>query len=268
LQETYKLNPEGGMLCRKVLNQLSGYIDEVLEANTAVQVFQHLEHCENCRKEFEGLSIVRQKLKSLPAVQTPEYLRNLIQIRLSAGRKEPISVRIRNLLERRWSIIRTTEGIWYWTRALGTVMTTVFFLLISSVVTPYYMNVEAHPMDWRPRSPDYRQQVLINVPKKLGMHPVQAPSGRSNPAINDLYFLKLEQSAPSSDDDDNLSVVTAVDTNGTGTIQGVIEYPRDKESLNRVNEMITTARFRPASKNGQAVSSQMVIMYTKISVSN
>jgi hypothetical protein len=256
------------MLCRKVLSQLSEYIDEVLDPNTAVQVFQHLDHCESCRKEFESLTMIQQKLRSLPAVQTPAYLRSLIQIRLSAGRKEPIRVRIRNVLERRWSIIRTTEGIWYWTRALGTVMATVFCLLISSVVTPYYMNVEAHPMDYMPRSPDYSQQVLINVPKKLGIPTLQAPRGRIDPAINDLYLLRLGLSAPPSGDDENLSVLTAVDSDGAGKISNVIEYPRDKESLTRVNEMITTARFRPASKNGRAVPSQMVIMYTKISVYN
>jgi hypothetical protein len=254
------------MLCRKVLNRLSEYIDDVLDPNTAVQVFQHLEHCESCRKEFESLSAIQQKLKSLPAVQTPECLRGLVQIRLSAGRKESISVSIRNVLERRWSIIRTTEGIWYWTRALGTIMTTIFFVLISSVVTPYYMIVDAHPMDCR--SIDYRQQVLKNVPKKLGMNTLQAPGSRIDPAINDLYWLELEQSAPRSGRDENLSILTSVDSIGTGKIQNVIEYPRDKEQLSRVKEMITNARFRPASKNGKAVSSQMLIMYNSISVSN
>jgi hypothetical protein len=252
------------MLCRKVLSQLSEYLDEFLDSNTAIRVSQHLDYCESCRKEFESLSMIQQRLRSLPAIQTPEYLRGLVQIRLSAGRKEPISIRIRNVLERRWSIIRTTEGIYYWTRALGTVMTAVFFLLISSVVNPYYMNVEARPIDWMPRSSDYSQQVLINAQKKLGMHPVQAPGGRVDPAINDLNFL----SVPPSSEDDNMAFVTAVDTDGAGKMENVIEYPKDKEQLSRVIEMITNARFRPGSKNGQAVPSKMLIIRNSISVYN
>lgn len=256
------------MLCRKVLSRLSEYIDEVLDPDTAVQVFQHLDHCENCRKEFDSLAMIQQKLRSLPAVQTPNYLRSLVQIRLSAGRKEPISARIRNVLERRWSIIRTTEGIWYWTRALGTVMTTIFFILIASVVTPYYMNVEAHPIDWKPRSIDYSQQVMKNVSKKLGINTPQAPPSRINPAINILCLLRLGQSVPPSDNDDNVSLLYAVDTDGAAKMQGVVEYPRNRELLSRVNEMITNSPFRPASKNGKAVPSQMLIMYNSISISN
>jgi hypothetical protein len=255
------------MLCRKVLSQLSGYLDEALDPDAAVRVFQHLERCESCREELEGLSTIRQKLRSLPAPQTPECLRSLIQIRLSAGRKEPLAARLRNVLERRWSIIRTTEGIWYWTRALGTVTSAFFFLMICSYVVPYYMVIERHPSEWMPRSHDYSQQVCLNAQKKLGMHPVQVPESRTDPALNDRYFLELGQDVASSGND-NLSVLAEVDTEGAGKIQKVIEYPRDKELLSRVNAMITTARYRPGSKKGQLVASQMVIMYTNISVSN
>jgi hypothetical protein len=252
------------MLCRKVLSLLSEYIDEVLDPDAAIQVFQHLDRCESCRKESESLSTIRQKLRSLPAVQAPQCLRGLIQIRLSVGRKESMIASIRNVLERRWSIIRTTEGIWYWTRALGTVTSAFFFLLICSVVTPYYLIMERPSAELMPRSTDYRNQVVVSTQKKFGMNPVRCPDSRTDPALNGLYFLELGQDV--SDNDDNLSVLVTVDPDGAGQIQNVIEYPKNKKLLSRVNAMITTARYRPGSKNGQAVSSKMVIMNTNISV--
>jgi len=256
------------MLCKKVLSQLSEYMDEVLVPDAAIRVYQHLNQCENCRKELETLSMIRQRLKSLSAVQSPQCLRGLIQIRLSARRKEPMIACLRNVLERRWSIIRTTEGIWYWTRALGTVTSAFFFLLVCSVVTPSYMIIEMHPSEWMPRSPVYSRQVVLDAQRKLGINPVRVRDARIEPALNDLYFLKLGQNSPGSGDDDNLSGLIEVDSNGAGKTRNMIEYPKDKELLSRFNEMITTARFRPGSRNGQVVPSRMLIMYTNISVSN
>jgi anti-sigma factor (TIGR02949 family) len=254
------------MLCSKVLKRLSEYLDEVLDNRTAVQLAQHLNQCESCRNEYERLSSLKRELKSLArTVQAPDYLRDLIQVRLAAGRQDPLHMRIRNVLERRWSIIRTTDGIWYLTRVLGTVMTSFLIFLISSAITP--LDVNAHSTNLEPFSPAYRQQVGINVLRRLGMQQFELQANRKA-AINNQYFLNFGQSVPPSTTKDfNLSVVTVVDRSGTAKVQDVIEYP-DREILSSFNEIIETARCRPASKNGLAVTSHMVLMFSKISVYN
>jgi hypothetical protein len=261
------------MLCRKVLKRLSEFIDEALDPNTTLQVSQHLNCCESCRKEYESLTAIQQKLRSISIKQPPKHLRNLIQIRLSV-RQEPWQVRLRNTLERRWSIIRTTEGIYYWSKALGTALTTVFFLLITIAGTPYYMDVNAK-LDENARnqklSPEYRQKLAINVLKKLSgdkQQPETQSPGRRNPAIHDQYLRNLGQSVSESGHDDTASVVAAVDPDGAAKTQDVLEYPSDRTLLSSLNEMIATARWRPASKNGQTVPSHMILMFSTISVHN
>jgi hypothetical protein len=250
------------MSCEKILQRLSEFFDGVLDYETSLKVSQHLVRCENCRKEFEEISDLHSRLESLPSIQAPAYLRNFIQLRL-AERQQPWISRVRGVLERYWSIIRTTEGMWYLTRALGTAMASIFFVLISSAVSPYYISVNS-PV----RISEYGQKVGINVLKNLGMLPPKSSeerSGRSKPAINPLYFVNFGQSV-SEGQDDTLSVVTFVDQSGSAKIQNVLEYPLDETLLSSFNEMITSARCRPASKDGQAVPSHMVLMFSKVSV--
>ena len=253
------------MLCETVLPLLSEFFDEVLDAEIAAQVSQHLSQCRHCRKEFDSYADLHNRLRSLNGVQAPEYLRRLVQRRIAG---KPWRERTRNELSRYWSIIRTTEGMWYATRALGTVMAAIFFLTISSAITPFYLhrNSPVNTTGWA----SLRSEVGVSVLNRFGM--TQLPlkmAGRSGPAaINDLYLLeygKKEGDSPVTKDD-SFSVVTVVDRSGSAKVQSVIERPSDKTLLNDFNEMISSARVRPASENGQAVPSRLVLTFSKIFV--
>jgi hypothetical protein len=251
------------MVCRIVSKQLSEYLDEALDADAVVRVSQHLNICENCRKEYESFVFIQQKLRSLPKVKAPAYLRSLLQHQLSK-KQESWLLQLRNFLERRWSLIRTTESIWYLSKALGVVMTSICILLISSSITPYYDMNAGNPTYL---SAAYRQQVGINVLIKLGLQSAP-PYEKSSAAINNLYFSNFGKSVSPSEKDVNLSVVAEIDSSGSAKIHDVLEYPQDSEVLSNFNQMIATARCRPASKNGQAVPSRMVIMFNQVSVYN
>jgi len=201
------------MVCGKVLKRLSEFIDEALDHDTALQVSQHLNSCQKCREEHESLLAIQRKLRSISVVQPPKHLRNLVQMRLSA-RSEPWKERLRNALERRWSIIRTTEGSYYWTKALGTALTTIFFLLLTISGTPYYLDLNAK-LDENAKkqillSPEYRQLLAINVLKNIGMEksqPEQPITGRRNPAIHPEYLHNFGKSVSESGRDETMSAV-------------------------------------------------------------
>ena len=213
------------MLCEKVLPLLSEFFDEVLDQDRAVQVSQHLGQCIRCRREFNSLSDLHTRLRSLSRVQVPEYLHSLVLHRLH---KEPLRARVRNELERYWSIIRTTEAMWYATRAMGTVIATFFFLLMPSAITPYISTAaqDTQRAANTPayyclgQQPEYRNNVSRSLTKKLGMASNQIPSqpGRSAPAaLNPLYLVEYGDSVFRTDaagKDDNLSVAATVDRSG------------------------------------------------------
>jgi len=254
------------MLCKKVLPLLSEYFDEVLDADTAVQVSQHLDQCVRCRKELAGLSDLHGKLRSLNRVQAPEYLRRLVQHRLTNIHRDTWRSRLRDELEFRWSRIRTTEGIWYVTRALGIVMASVYFFLTASTISPLYLDVNAPMTEWG--APTYSQKVGKNVLTKLGMIPPAQNPGtyKSDPAINNQSLSNFGQTISQAGDDYDFSVVTYVDPSGLAKIQSVLEYPNAESFLNNFNKVIASCRFAPARKNGEAVPSYMVLMFSKVSV--
>jgi hypothetical protein len=263
------------MACKKILPLLSGFHDEALDAETAVQVSQHLNQCVPCRTEYDKISIIKSKLQSLRGVQAPDFLHNLVQHRIAEMKHNSWRNTLRYELERRWSLIRTTERIWYITRALGTVMTAIIFILISSTaISPLCLEVDAKSEEREALTLAYGKKVSRNVLANLGMDSdrtqQQSPAlvSKNNPAINALYFVKFEENNSSAEDADTLTVVTMIDPSGEAKIQNVLEYPTDKNLLIKFNEMISSAKCRPASKNGKAVPSSVVMTYSTVSVSN
>ncbi len=257
------------MLCRKVLPLLSQFFDEVLDAETAGRIARHLSSCPECRKEYDSLAALHRKLRSMPRIPPPAYLRGLIGIRIADLARDEWRVRLREAMERAWSRIRTVESMWYVTKALGTVAASAFFFLITYTLTP--INVSANAPKGMPvsLSADYGQQVGMGVLEKLGLIPAQPQKGyarKRQPAINDLYFLNYGKSVPRAGQDDTFSVVTVVDPSGAATIQNVLEYPTDQDLLISFVDMISSARCRPASRNGEAVTSHLVLMFSKVSV--
>jgi hypothetical protein len=258
------------MSCEKVLPLLSEFLDEVLDADRAIQVQQHLGQCIRCRKELNSLSAMQKRMRSMPRLTAPEFLRRLVHRRLV---EEPWRVRTRNELERWWSIIRTTEAMWYTTRAVGTVIAAVFFLLVPTAITPY-LAVEAQDAQRASVSPAYyclgqqpayRHNVSRSLTKKLGIS--TALRSRNTPAaINDLYLLEYGYSNSLPGEDDSFSVVTTVDRSGAAKVERVLEHPSDMTLLTNFRWLVASAHFRPASENGRAVSSPLVFTFTKIFV--
>jgi hypothetical protein len=177
---------------------------------------------------------------------------------------------LREALEYRWSRIRTTEGIWYLTRLLGTAATFVLFLAITSAINPIYIEIPAKNVD-RGMPANARALLVQNVLKNLGLMPVEAqkrPISPIEPRINDLYLLNFGQNASRTVEDDSFSVAMVVDRSGAAKIQNVLEYPADSTLLSDFNDMISSARCRPAQQNGKAVESHLVLTFSKISVSD
>ena len=262
------------MLCKNVLPLLSEYFDEVLDSNTAVQVSQHLDQCLSCRKEYKSLSELHNTLRSLNRIHAPEYLKRLVQHRVSARQRDSWRSRLRNDLERRWSKIRTIDGTWYVTRVLGTAMACVLFLVIASSMAPF-LNVNAQaPERSRLVPTDYFSQVGLSVLSTFGLFPKQDIAGapeqmsKSDAAMSDEYLLDFGQRVSEEGDDDSFMVLADVDEKGAAKIRSVAEYPEDKSLLDSFHEMILAARCRPAVKNGQTVPSNLIFMFNKISVYN
>jgi hypothetical protein len=257
------------MRCVNVLKLLSPFLDEVLEEERVKRVSEHLEECSGCRQEYLRLTNLRRMLGSLGKVSAPDYLRHLVGLRIASVEKRGWRTSLHVELEYRWSRIRTTGGLWYLTHLLGTVATCVLFIAITAAIRPIYFDLSSQVPDRTWMSPSLAQQLKLGVLGKLGMTPLEAqkrPISPSEPQINDLYLLNFAQSASRSGRDDTLSIVASVDRRGSARIQGVIEHPADSALLSDLNSMIQSTRCRPASQNGKAIDSHLVLSFTKVTV--
>ncbi len=254
------------MTCRQVIRRLSPYLDDRLDGEQAVRLRQHLGSCPGCRREWELLLDLRRRLGGLGRMPAPRPLRYLLQMRMRAAQRPAWRQRVRDALDVRLSVLRTLGGTWYMTRAAGTALTLLFFLAVSAAMTPGYVSLRS---DGSGLTPGARYQLVISVLKNLGLTPVEAqrrPIGRQDPQIHDLYLLHFSQSASRTTADDSFSVVTVIDRSGSAKIENVLEYPADGSLLEDFNAMLATARLRPASQNGRAVDSHLVMNFSKISV--
>ncbi len=257
------------MACEKILKLLSPFLDEALAEGQVKAVAEHLEECSGCRKELERLTKLRRILGSMNTVKAPDYLHHLVKIRIASANELRWTTSLREELEYRWSRIRTADGLWYMTRLLGTVATCLLFIAITAAIRPLYFDLSGPDSDRSWMSPLMAQQLKLGVLGKLGMTPLEAqrrPISSSEPQISDLCLLNFAQSASRAGGDDSLSVFASVDRTGSAKIQGVLERPADSALLYHFNSMIQSARCRPASQNGKAVDSHLVLSFTQVTV--
>jgi hypothetical protein len=260
------------MRCEKVLGSLSLFLDGMLEEEPSACVAQHLRDCSECTREFARLRRLQDSLRKLQPVQTPAFLRDLVEIKIRAACQNSWRSVLRSAFEYRWSRIRTTEGMWYLTRLSGVMATAVLFIAICAAISPMNLGfVDEFSVRGAMPQTQRSQQVGIEVLRNLGITSIEAqkiPISPSDPKMNDLNMVNFGQSAPGTAQDDTVSVVATVDRRGAVKIQNILEYPADESLLSAFADMIMSANWRPASRNGRAVDSQLVLTFSRVYVSN
>jgi len=113
------------MRCHDICENLSAYIDGMLEQSDASLVEQHLESCPGCKSEYDDLLVTVELVRGLPEVKPPPGFRDELKERMITGGfiesvPKPVS---RRLFFRRWvgmvaaaAVIFITAGIaalWY-----------------------------------------------------------------------------------------------------------------------------------------------------------
>ena len=71
------------MDCQKIIKLLNPYVDQVLDAESAQQVEEHLESCPTCQDEFLRLKEMVVSLNSVSQVSAPQNLSQSIMTKIS-----------------------------------------------------------------------------------------------------------------------------------------------------------------------------------------
>ncbi len=79
------------MICKKVQNRLSAYLDGELDARTSSQIALHLQECPNCHLEFERLQKLNAFLEVEESLPADPYFLSRLRARLRyQDRKSPV----------------------------------------------------------------------------------------------------------------------------------------------------------------------------------
>jgi hypothetical protein len=253
------------MRCEQVRGNLSWFLDEMLEESLAGKIFQHLKECPGCNLEYARLRNLQNTLKNLDPMRAPDYLGDLVGMRINQTRRQSWRASLRSALEYRWSRIRTTEAMWYLTRLTGTVATVLFFMGISLAMNPLYLRLEIRNHvrgdETRPSQALARNlQSVFGSPLEAQKRPIRS----RDPRINDLFLVNFAQSVSRVPQNDTVSVFAVVDANGAARVRDVLQTPADNTMLSDFIEMINSAPWSPASRNGGAVDAPLVLTFSTV----
>jgi len=257
------------MKCSDAVNQLSLFVDEMLPSEKALEVSRHLAGCPRCRDRYAQLARIQEGLRSLERVSAPDYFGDLVRKRIAGAQETRWTASLRSDLGYYWSRIRTAEATWFWTRALGTVCAFSFFFFIYASMNQLHVQMQPGLSERGSISKSESFEVVRGVLRNLGITPTDVqkrPVSITDAKINDLYLLDFGENSLGAARDGTFSVVAMVDRMGAARIQNVLDYPADERLLTAFNDMLRTARCRPAQHNGQPVDSLLLMTFSKISV--
>jgi anti-sigma factor RsiW len=225
----------GEVSCEKIRAQFSSYLDGAVTGIAMRRIASHLNGCEECSADFDGLRSTQAMLASLGAVKAPADLALRLRVAISNERTRTP----RNLLPTlkvRWEntfaplLLQASAGL----------ASTV--LLVGSVALLIGMFARPEPLAAR------------DVP--LGM--------ASNPHF---LYSSVEPEAVPIGGRDNPVIVEAY-VNGVGKVYDyhIVSGPNDANTRSALENLLLFSVFEPATFFGQPVRGLAVLSFTGVSV--
>lgn len=214
------------MVCLQYQRKLSSYLDDGLPERQMRALREHLDFCEDCRKELERYRRLRQLLGRLEAVPVPQNVELAVRVRLSqeAQRNWWASLRVQfeNLL--RPLMLPAATGV----------VTAVFCFAVLLSHLP--VGMPSHIASDVPLN-------FVTPPRLLSVGPLQLDTG-----------------------DEPVVVETFVDASGRIVDYHILSGPRTPAVTRQLDQMLLFSQFYPATSFGTPVGGRVVLSFRRIEV--
>jgi len=266
------------MLCEEVKPLFSIYADDEVTQAVGVEIEEHLEHCPVCRSQVADLRLLRQSLRSLARPLVPADLADTITeaLAIEAGAR-----RIQPILS-----MRVRVGRWLEPKlmpyTIGSFASVILFIAMFAALRPHFVALhEAALQSTANRSMIYRvepRSVLdLNEPVRSEDYAAsRAPFAEQSPSLNPrgaLAALTQSYTRPAArtesydEDGDDMVVVADVFSNGSASLAGVVQAPRDRRMLAEFESALRQdAAFVPASFDRRPDTMRVVFSVQKVDV--
>lgn len=236
------------MTCEETQKSFSSYLDDALAAQARAATEAHLELCPFCRQRLAETRAVVRGLASLARPAAPAGLElaisDAILIERAARVQQPSVPAWLRIL--RWIEPRVMP---YTVGALTSVL--LFFMLINAL--------RPHMRLLRDLARAVQEPAEVSVP---------APYSSESPSLNpsgDLLRVMTDSSRDGGDDD--ITIVANVFSNGSASLEEVMQPPRNRHTLIEVEDALRrTPAFVPASLDRRPQTMRVVLSLSKVSV--
>lgn len=216
------------MACLGYQGKLSSYLDDVLPEHQMRAVREHLEFCQDCRKEFDRYRRLQQLLGRLEPVPVPEEAALALRIRLSQEAQRSwwasLGVKFDNLLKP--LMLPAATGI----------VTAVFCFAVLMSYLP--IGMPTHIASDVPLK-------FVTPPRLVNVSPLQ---------------LELETG------DETVVVESFVDASGRIVDYRILSGPHTHAVMRQLDRMLLFSQFYPATSFGTPIGGRVVLSFRRIEV--
>jgi anti-sigma factor RsiW len=259
------------MSCEETKSSLSLYLDDAVSLPARVAIDEHLNRCPVCRAELAQLRSVTRRLglltRPIPPPDLVASISDALAIEVAAKRQAPnpsFTYRLARFLEPR--LMPYT---------VGSFTSVILFALMFAGLRPHFVALREAAMqnnsvivlDTIDAGYDLRQPVTPEV-----FAASRAPYAEQSPSLNPggaLAELTRSYAHPhnSYESGDDMVVVADVFSNGSASLAGVVQAPRDKQMLDEFERALRKdAAFVPASMDNRPETMRVVFAVQKVDV--
>jgi len=248
------------MICEETEKSFSSYLDGQLARPTRAAVDAHLEVCPVCRRQLDRTRLLTRALarleQPLPPANLATSINNLLLIERAARRQQPGGSLSSQFL--RWLEPRLMP---YAVGALTSVL--LFVGVVNGLRSQLRLLRDLTIATQQAALDDSLDKSLFEV---TGGYDVTKPVPTINP--NGALAALIRTPSSSSDDDaDDMVIYADVFSNGSASLAGVVQPPRNPQLLDEVQEAFRqTPAFVPASLDRRPQTMRVVLSLSKVSV--
>ena len=264
------------MSCEETRQTLSLYVDDGVSLPARVAIDEHLDRCPVCRAEVAELRSLTRSLSLLrrpaPPADLAVTITDLLTIEAAARRQAPnpsLGHRIARFLEPR--LMPYT---------VGSFASVLMFFLMFAALRPHFVALREAALQnsgvlhirttdpvydlYRPKTPE---DFALSRAPFAELSPSLDPDGAL--AALTRAYAHPHAGSHEADDADDMTVVTNVFSNGSASLAGVVQPPRDKQMLNDFESALRqNAAFVRSSYDRRPDTMRVVFTVAKVDVND
>lgn len=236
------------MICEETQKSFSSYLDDALGADACEALTAHLGECPFCRQRLAETRAVVRGLSALARPAAPAGLARAISDALSIERAARVAQPRLPLwvVAARWIEPRVMPY------TVGALTSALLFFTLANALRPHMRLLRD----------------LAQVVQEPSLSAVPAPPGSDALSLNPSGdLLRLMSDTTRGEGDDDITIVANVFSNGSASLQEVMQAPRDHRMLVEVEDALRrTPAFVPASLDRRPQTMRVVLSLSKVNV--